>query len=158
MTEQTNADLIDKLRIFAGEMQNPRASLMRDAADALEAADQRADEADRAQREDLSATGEERFYGMDLDEAIHPLPFGLDTHGIVDENAGGIIAFCHSENTVMLVGALRAQRPESLVVITSDGARYGTGGNTVAKLFDTVHACLDDGYSLGELRIEGVTQ
>lgn len=44
MTEQTNADLIAELRGFAAGSESARASLMRDAADALEAADQRATE------------------------------------------------------------------------------------------------------------------
>lgn len=47
-----------------------------------------------------------RFYGMDLDEELHDFPFGPDTHGIVDEEQGGIIAYCHSDNTMLIVNAL----------------------------------------------------
>lgn len=65
--------------------------------------------ADRAQRaEPLTADGDERFYGMDLDEEDgHVFPFGPETHGIVDEEQGGIIAYCHPDNTLLIVRALR---------------------------------------------------
>lgn len=56
----------------------------------------------------LTADGTERFYGMDLDEEDgHVFPFGPETHGIVDEEQGGIIAYCHESNTLTIVDALR---------------------------------------------------
>lgn len=64
-------------------------------------------EADRAQRTSLTADGTERFYGMDLEEGVHDFPFGPETHGIVDEEEGGIIAYCHAVNTPRIVRALR---------------------------------------------------
>ena len=51
MTDQTNAELIAELRGFAGDTQSARASLMRDAADALEAAEKRAAQAERENRQ-----------------------------------------------------------------------------------------------------------
>lgn len=36
------------------------------------------------------------------------LPYGVDTFQIVDEAAGGVIAYCHSDSAARIVAALRA--------------------------------------------------
>lgn len=58
MTEQTNAELIAELRGFAAGSESARATLMRDAAAALEAAEQRAADAEVQAALNYGAAGE----------------------------------------------------------------------------------------------------
>lgn len=45
--------------------------------------------------------------GSDLTE--DELPYGKDTVGIVDENEGGVIAYCHKDTAPAILDALRVK-------------------------------------------------
>ena len=52
---------------------------------------------------------ETRYWGMDANpEDGHAQPYGTDTVGVVDEEAGGVILYCHRLNEDRILAALRA--------------------------------------------------
>lgn len=74
--------------------------------------------------------------GMEIyaESALHNtdvLPYGDDTFQIVDEAAGGVIAYCHADNADRIVAALMAH----------DGVTEATN---LGMLIDTLIACDPD--------------
>ncbi|WKW84968.1 hypothetical protein SEA_SALLYK_102 [Microbacterium phage SallyK] len=101
----------------------------------------------------LTADGTEDIYGIDADiDDGHPQPFGPDTHGIVDERQGGVIAYCHADNTVRLVAALRAEvtEPETAEQITQRVLALESLGTWEERIKAAVYLARDEQYRVTE--------
>lgn len=58
---------------------------------------------------DMETESEPRFWALDVTiEDGHPQAYGSDTVGIVDEEAGGVILYCHELNASRIIAALIA--------------------------------------------------
>jgi len=53
------------------------------------------------------AGGGSRFY-VTPGDGTHTGPFGFATVGIGDEEAGGIVTYCHQDNAAAMIAAFRA--------------------------------------------------
>jgi len=105
-----------------------------------------------AQLQDRAPHNNEPERGIYWDETLEG-PFGIHSARIIDEDEGGVIAYCHTDSANRIVEALRAQREAEVSKLgQSEGGVIEVEGtltlDDLAKLNGDRHRINEQGYPI----------